>query len=137
MTNWKIETVSTAKPRFLWWRFALTVTILILLGVGFYASWYCEPAPSRREVAVFTLVQLVILVQTIQARWYRNDFPAEFGYVEAIVTFLKALVLLAIAGAVLWLTMFLTSDPIAALFAVIATLSLVIAVNEISKGGSS
>lgn len=137
MTDSKIEVSSLAKPRFLWWRFALMVTILALLGWGFSASWYCDPAPSGRQAAVFFLLLLVILVQTIQAGWYRNEFPWEIRYIEAIATFLKLLVLLGIGAGVVWLTMFLTPDPVVALFVIIVAFMLVLAVIEVSKSGGS
>jgi len=62
----KVAITSLAKPRFLWWRFALIVFLLSVLGWGYSAAWYCYPTPSEREQAVFFLLLLVILIQTFK-----------------------------------------------------------------------
>jgi hypothetical protein len=115
----KVAISSLTKPRFLWWRFALIVIVLSLLGWGYSAAWYCDPAPSEREQAVFCLLLLVILIQTIQAGWYRNDDPWEVSYLQAIATVLLGMTLGLMAVAVIVIVMVLIPDPWLGLFCIL------------------
>src|SRR5437763_11390904 len=117
----KVAISSLAKPRFLWWRFALILIVLSLLGWGYSAAWYCYPAPSERQEAVFFLLLLVILIQTMQAGWYRNDDPWEISYLDAIGTFLLVMALVLVVIAFVVIVMVLVPDPLLGVICILAT----------------
>jgi hypothetical protein len=116
----KVAISSLTKVRFLWWRFALIVIVLSLLGWGYSAAWYCYPAPSERQQVVFFLLLLVILIQTIQAGWYRNDEPWEVTYLQAVATVLFAVTLSLMAVTFVAIVMILVPDPLLGVLCILA-----------------
>ena len=129
----KVAISSLAKPRFLWWRFALIAIVLSLFGWGYSAAWYCYPAPTERQQAVFFLLLLVILVQTIQAGWYRGDDPWEISYLQAIGTVLLAVAIGLIVVAFIAIIMFAMPDPMLGLFCLLSIGIVVWLVIELSR----
>jgi multisubunit Na+/H+ antiporter MnhB subunit len=101
----EIENKNQGSARFLWWRFGLITIFLFLVGLGFSLSWYCYPAPSGAETAIFLLILAAILIQTIQAGWYRNDSPWELSHTDEIFTMILVVLFLVIALAVLFLVL--------------------------------
>ena len=97
------------KPRFLWWRLAFLVLTLLILGWGFNQAWLCQPAPTPSEQAVFYLALIVILAQTAQAGWLRNDDPWEALAFEYGIYVLKILVIIAGILVAILLIMFIVS----------------------------
>jgi len=120
MIDAKTTISSSTRPQFLWWRFTVTVAILAAFGWGFSASWFCEPAPSGREQVVLVLLLLVILVQTFQADWYRNDSPRELVVFEGIVLVLKVLAIIAAVAIIVVAILSLIPDPLMALLVIVA-----------------
>lgn len=132
----KVAISSLAKPRFLWWRFAVIVIVLSLLGWGYSAAWYCSPAPSERHQAVFFLLLLVILIQTIQAGWYRNDDPWEITYLQAVATVLLVVTICLMVVAFVAIVMILVPDPFLGVLCILATAAVAWGVVELLKKDS-
>jgi hypothetical protein len=87
------------RPRFLWWRFGFVIVVIAILGYGFCAGLFSDPAPSISQQAIFFSVLILMLIETVQARWYRDDHPWEIDVGEKVLTviFVCFLIFLVIA----------------------------------------
>jgi hypothetical protein len=131
--------ITDKRPRFLWWRFALVIAVLSAFAVGFCAAWYCDPPPTLYQQVIFLAVLIFILIQTVQAGWYRNNNPWELDIGLTILTIiLVAFLVMLVIGAIVFIVMFV-NDPIAAMFLLVVLFILVAVIwsvlaSEGSKG---
>jgi hypothetical protein len=77
------------EPPFLWWRLVGVLFVLSFLGWGFISSRVCSPAPSKSQQIIFCFLLGLILLETIQAGWYRRHNPWELIALEYVVRVAK------------------------------------------------
>lgn len=117
------------KPRFLWWRFAALTIALMVAAYCFY--WCYERTPTRAQQLVFDLILAAIVIQTVQAGWYRKQDPWEATAFRALAAFF--IVLLVFAGVMIMVVLLVSAaseflDPVPAFLGVILIVVIVVAV---------
>lgn len=130
--------LTNQRPRFLWWRFALVAAVLSVLGFGFCVAWYCDPPPTLYQQVIFVSILILMLIQTVQAGWYRSDDPWEVDVglrilVVIAIAFFVAIVIVAIVFIMMFVDSTVAPFVLLLLFFLVAVVWLILA-NENSKG---